>query len=70
MARVNLAALLQQQGQAVEAIKLLRAGLRHAPERFELHNNLGLALMAAGRPAPAIAALRKAVDLAPRLAVR
>ncbi len=71
MARVNLAALLQQEGQAVEAIKLLREGLRHAPERFELHNNLGLALMRQGGTALPLPSPRCARPwiVAPRLAV-
>src|SRR5262249_22986303 len=40
LARVHLAGFLPRPGAAVSAIKLLRAGLKESPDRFELHNNL------------------------------
>lgn len=48
--------------------RLERAAARH-PDRHRLHNHLGLAAMRAGRADEAVARFRRAVELAPRIAV-
>jgi Flp pilus assembly protein TadD len=64
-AYINLADLkrIQASESAVDAI--LRAGLQQVPDSAELHHALGLSLVRQRRTPEALAALEKAVELAP-----
>jgi tetratricopeptide (TPR) repeat protein len=64
-ARLNLAALLREEGQPREAVALAREATRIAPELAQGWLHLGLSLRRAGEPAPAIAAYRQALALEP-----
>jgi Flp pilus assembly protein TadD len=52
-------------GRFVEAIRLYELVLSLRPELTDLHNNLGHALLAQGRPEAAVAAFARAIDLKP-----
>jgi Flp pilus assembly protein TadD len=50
-------------GDTAAAVRELEAAAALAPERSEVHNHLGLAYAAAGRPDAALAAFERAVAL-------
>jgi Flp pilus assembly protein TadD len=59
-AYVDLAAVLMQQRRTSQAIGVLSAGLNVAPNDAVLRNNLGMAHLAEGKPAKALAAFEQA----------
>lgn len=62
------AATLMRAGRPQEALLVLRALVRQAPEHFGAHYNLGFALQHLGRWEEAIAAYRRAAELNPGFA--
>lgn len=64
-ARLNLGAILAEQGKLEEAATHLAAGLALAPENVELHMNLGAVQASLGRLPEALASLREALRLGP-----
>jgi Flp pilus assembly protein TadD len=62
---VNLADVQRAEGREDEARATLRAGLKVAPDSAALWHALGLALVRQQRPTEALAALKKATELAP-----
>jgi tetratricopeptide (TPR) repeat protein len=67
-AHVNLGGILHTRGDLEEAIAEYRAAIRLRPGLVEAHNNLARALRARGEYPEAIAILRKACDMARRMA--
>ncbi|HEX6883544.1 MAG TPA: tetratricopeptide repeat protein [Planctomycetota bacterium] len=65
-ARLNLGAILAEQGQFEEAATHLRAGLALAPEAVDLHMNLGGVLASLGRLDEAQRSFEEALRLSPR----
>jgi protein O-GlcNAc transferase len=59
---------LHQSGQLDQAIEIYRRAAAMAPNYAEIHNNLGNALRAAGRPAEAVTSLKRAARLKPEIA--
>ena len=59
---------LHQSGQLEQAIEIYRRAAAMAPKYAEIHNNLGNALRAAGRPADAVTSLKRAARLKPEVA--
>ncbi|HWA27410.1 MAG TPA: tetratricopeptide repeat protein [Lacunisphaera sp.] len=55
----------RQLRQPAEALRLVEDGLRHHPDAFELHNARGQTLEELNRPAEALAAYRRSVELSP-----
>ena len=64
-AYVNLADLLRVQERDAEAEKIVRDGLRHAPDAAVLHHTLGLTLVRLKRNDEALSELGRATKLAP-----
>ena len=64
-AYVNLADLLRVQDRDAEAEKILRDGLRHAPDAAVVHHTLGLTLVRLKRNEEALTGLERATKLAP-----
>jgi predicted O-linked N-acetylglucosamine transferase (SPINDLY family) len=58
---------LRSEGRPSEAIRWYRSALAAAPERAEIHSNLGAALLDLGQWADARRALERALELDPRL---
>jgi tetratricopeptide (TPR) repeat protein len=67
-AYVNAADALRAQGRNQESADMLQAGLQRVPQSATLHHALGLALIRLQKPEPAMASLRRAVDLDPAAA--
>ncbi len=61
----GLARLALQQGQAAQALNALDSSLQRWPQEYRLHARRGDALSALGRRQSAIAAYRRALELAP-----
>jgi protein O-GlcNAc transferase len=59
---------LHQMGRLPEAINLYRQAAKLAPGYAEIHNNLGNALRAAGKPEDAAVSLARAIKLKPAIA--
>ena len=68
VALLDLGVALDAQGRFEEALVPYREALRIAPERYQIHNNLGNILGILGRPEEALAEYREAVRLKPDLA--
>jgi Flp pilus assembly protein TadD len=64
-ARFNLANLYNLTGRNRDAEKVLREGMRHAPEQGELYYSLGLLLVEEQRLEEAVQALARAAELIP-----
>jgi tetratricopeptide (TPR) repeat protein len=63
-AYINLSDLQREQGQEQNAERTLRDGLSMVPDDPMLHHALGLSLARTGRPLEAVAALKRASELA------
>ncbi len=59
------AAALRQSGKPQEALAAARTAAEREPDALETHQELGLALLAAGQPAPAVGELQRVVDADP-----
>ena len=59
------AAALRQSGKPQEALVAARTAAEREPDALETHQELGLALLAAGQPAPAVGELARVVDADP-----
>ena len=59
---------LHQSGKLDKAIRIYRKAAAMAPDYAEIHNNLGNAQRAAGRPADAVVSLKRAAKLKPDVA--
>ena len=68
-AHLNLGVVLEQKGQANEALEHYRAAEKLAPELYDIHNNLGNLLDHLGQPEVALAEYREAVLLNPGLPI-
>ena len=62
----NLGGLLQQTGQAAEAVGILERAIKTDPKHVAAHNNLGLALQSLGRSAEALAQYEETLRLNPK----
>lgn len=63
---LNQGMLLLELGNARDALKVLRMGIRRCPDRHLLHETLARAQELSGRPRASLRALRKATELSPR----
>ena len=59
------AAALRQSGKPQDALAAARTAAEREPDALETHQELGLALLAAGQPAPAVGELQRVVDADP-----
>jgi tetratricopeptide (TPR) repeat protein len=67
--RIELAGLLNAEGQVGAAITLCEESLEHWPDNPSLYNMLGLALLNDGRAAEAAGSLQRAIALDPSVAI-